>query len=167
MKIMYAGLASIIAIFFAATLYFKEPEQDRLGSAQIDNKGGHVANKEYGGAEPPTSGDHAESVKWGPYTTELDDAMTLHNLEHGGIYVSYTSSLPENQVEQLRKMLFPPYSIANFKPLKVVLAPREANESPLILSSWNRSLKLQEYNRDKVINYYKTNANKSPEPSAR
>lgn len=164
---MYVILAGVIIVFFGAIFYLKEPEQARLGSAQIDNKGGHVAKKEYGEAEPPTSGDHADPVKWGPYTTELDDVRTLHNLEHGGVYVSYTSELPKGQVDLLRKMLFPPYTVEGFKPLKVVLAPRESNDSPLILSSWNRSLKLDGYDRDKVIDYYKTNANKSPEPSAR
>lgn len=167
MKITYVVLIASVVVFFAAALYLKEPEAERLGQSQPDKKGGHVSTKEYGGAEPPTSGDHADPVKWGPYTTELADVKTLHNLEHGGIYVSYTSDLPKDQIEVLEKMLFPPYSVDGFKPLKVVLAPRANNDSPLILSSWNRSLKLDAYDRDAVMNYYNTNVNKSPEPLAR
>jgi len=63
--------------------------------------------------------------------------------------------------------LFPPYSVDDFKPLEVVLAPRKANDAPIIVSSWNRNMKLQSYDRDKIIEYYKTNVNKSPEPQAR
>jgi len=164
---MYILLVGLVVVFFAAAIYLKEPAAERLGIAKQDNKGGHVATKEYGGVEPPTSGDHSDPVQWGPYATELADVKTLHNLEHGGIYVSYTSDIPEGQVKLMEELLFPPYSAEGFKPLKVVLAPRAKNDSPIILSSWNRSLKLDAYDKDTIINYYNTNSNKSPEPGAR
>ena len=167
MKIIYSILGLLVIAFFAASIYLKPADTPRSGDAQPDKQGGHVAEKEYGGPQPPTSGDHADPVQSGPYTEEVADVNTLHNLEHGSIYVSYQPDLPKEQVELLTKLLFPPYSVDDFKPLEVVLAPRKANDAPIIVSSWNRNMKLQSYDRDKIIEYYKTNVNKSPEPQAR
>ena len=41
-------------------------------------------------SNPPTSGPHYESpVPWGVYDHELPDEQLVHNLEHGGVWVSY------------------------------------------------------------------------------
>lgn len=167
MKIIYSILAILILAFLGAAIYFQPADTPRLGEAQPDKQGGHVAQKEYGGPEPPTSGDHGDTVEWGPYTAEVADVNSLHNLEHGGVYVSYQPDLAKDQVELLKKLLFPPYADEDFKPLKVLMAPREANESPIVVSSWNRSMKLDSYDKDKIVAYYKSNVGKSPEPLGR
>ena len=41
-------------------------------------------------SNPPTSGDHyAQPADWGVYQNELPDEQLVHNLEHGGIWISY------------------------------------------------------------------------------
>ncbi|TSC66935.1 MAG: hypothetical protein G01um101466_842, partial [Parcubacteria group bacterium Gr01-1014_66] len=45
--------------------------------------------KEYN-SNPPTSGWHfARPAEWGIYKEEQSDQIMIHNLEHGGIWISY------------------------------------------------------------------------------
>ncbi len=167
MNKLYLILGGIVVAFLGASIYFRAPDTPRLGMAQDDHGGKHVKTKAYGGNQPPTSGDHADPIEWGYYDTPQPDVNTLHNLEHGGIYVSYTDELSKSDVKLLKALLFKPFSDKSFQPLKVIMAPRPNNDAKLILSSWNRSLKLNEYNKQTVIDYYKTNLNMSPEPLVR
>ena len=159
-----------IAIGFTATIVAVKlngpSEPPRPGTEHSDNGREHVDTKEYGGDQPPTSGPHASPLAWGMYDTEVRDDQVLHNLEHGGIYVSYQPSLPKDQTEKLTKLLFEPFSNSEFQPKKIILAPRVANKSPIELSSWRRSEELQTYNQVKIEEYIKKNLGKSPEPLA-
>lgn len=73
-------------------------------------------SKEYGGDQPPTSGPHASPLSWGVYDTEVLNDTVIHNMEHGGIYVSYRLGLPKDQLEKLSKLLFEPFSNPEFQP---------------------------------------------------
>lgn len=144
-----------------------ETEAPRPGVEQPDNGRNHVQAVEYGGEEPPTSGDHTSPLAWQYYSSEIPDANIIHNLEHGGIYVSYRPDLPEEQVRQLRELFFEPFSDDEFKPTKALMAPRAANKSPIVISSWRRSMTLESFDAAKLKEYYLANFGKSPEPSAR
>ena len=145
----------------------KPPEPPRPGVEQSDHGREHVSSKEYGGDQPPTSGSHANPVAWGVYDTEVRDDQAVHNMEHGGIYVSYQPDLPQDQIEKLKGLLSAPFSNPEFKPTKIVLAPRQANKSPIELSSWRRSESLASYDQKKIEEYVMRNLGKSPEPLAR
>jgi hypothetical protein len=163
-------LAVIATGFTAAIIVVKlngPSEPPRPGTEQGDNGREHVDSKEYGGDQPPTSGPHASPLSWGLYDTEVRDDQVIHNMEHGGIYVSYQPSLPKDQIEKLTNLLFEPFSDSEFQPKKIILAPRAANKSPIELSSWRRSEELQSYDQAKVEEYIKKNLGKSPEPLAR
>ncbi|MFZ2126424.1 MAG: DUF3105 domain-containing protein [Candidatus Microsaccharimonas sp.] len=162
---------AVIAVGFTGTIVAVKlngpPEPPRPGTEQSDNGREHVDSKEYGGDQPPTSGPHASPLAWGVYGTEVRDDQVIHNMEHGGIYVSYRPDLPQNEIAKLQALLSEPYSNPEFKPTKIVLAPRTANASPIELSSWQRNEKLQTYDQAKVEEYIKRNLGKSPEPLAR
>jgi hypothetical protein len=145
----------------------KPPEPPRPGIEQADHGREHVSSKEYGGDQPPTSGPHANPAAWGVYDTEVRDDQTIHNMEHGGIYVSYQPSLPEDQINKLKELLSEPFSDPNFQPKKIVLAPRATNKSPIELSSWRRSKTLASYDQTMIEDYIVRNLGKSPEPLAR
>lgn len=142
------------------------PEPPRSGVEQSDQGGGHTDSKEYGGNQPPTSGIHAGPVEWSIYDTEIRDDQSLHNLEHGGIYVSYRPDLPKDQIEKMKSLLFDPFSDPDFKPRKVMMAPRASNKSPIVISSWQRSQELESYDKEVIKEYYLRNFGKSPEPFA-
>ena len=53
--------------------------------------------------DPPTNGPHYQQwAVWGAYTTPLNQAQVVHNLEHGGIYIQYGSGVPQSTVDQLK-----------------------------------------------------------------
>ena len=110
-------------------------------------------------SNPPTSGDHlAEPAKWGVYQNELPDEQLIHNLEHGGIWISY------KDIDQETKAKLEIIGKAN--PGSVIITPRAANDAPIALAAWTRLEKLTTYDEAKILEFIRANKNKSPEPIA-
>jgi hypothetical protein len=165
-KIFYGFLVILVIGFFAFTLSNKEPEKPRPGVAHEDKGRTHVQSKEYGGDEPPTSGDHASPLAWQVYDQEVPDANAIHNMEHGGVYISYRPDLPQDQIVKLKALFSKPYSNAQFSPIKAIVAPRADNKAEIVMSSWTRSEQFEKYDEQAMIDYYLKNIGKSPEPGA-
>ncbi len=111
-------------------------------------------------SNPPTSGWHyAEPASWGMYQTELPDEQVIHNLEHGGIWISYKDIDADTKakLENLAKQF----------PNSVIITPRASNDSKITLASWGRLEKLEAFDEAKILAFIKSNTNKSPEPIAR
>lgn len=161
--ILVVGILGVAVVFGKDTV-----ERIRLGNEQADNGRQHVSSSEapqYGEGEPPTSGDHGDPVPAQAYSQELPDYNTIHNLEHGYVYISYKPGLPQEEIEKLTGLFFEK-SNEEFSPTKVIMAPRAANESPIVLSSWRRSMTFESYDEQQMMDYYLSNVNKSPEPTA-
>jgi hypothetical protein len=168
-KLFVAMIGVVIIGGFTLVVIQQRPDEVRPGVAVADQGRKHVDQnaKTYNGNTPPTSGDHAEPVQWGVYNKELPDINTIHNLEHGGIYITYQPSLPSDQIEKIKSLFGAPYSRQGFTPSKALLAPRAANSAPIVLSSWNRELTLKQFDEQAMYDYYIANIGKSPEPGAR
>jgi len=111
-------------------------------------------------SNPPTSGWHrATPAKWGIYDRPLIDEQAIHNLEHGGIWISY-KNIDEATLENLKK-------IAKANPRSVILSPREANDANIVLASWTRMESMEIYDETKILEFISRNKNNSPEPFAR
>ena len=111
-------------------------------------------------SNPPTSGPHyVKPAEWGVYQQPLQDEQVVHNLEHGGIWISY-KDIDEQTKDEL-ETIGRQYSGAT------VVSPRPSDDAKISLASWGRLEKLDSFDRDKVINFIKANKNKSPEPLAR
>ncbi len=168
----FIGVISILVLgvigITAAQKNEQPPQGERPGVAHDDNGREHVAegSKTYGGAIPPTSGDHGQPVPWQVYTQEVPDMNLVHNMEHGGIVVTYRPDLPADQLAKITSLFSKPFSREKFSPTKALVAPRAANESPIILSSWTRSMTFDRYDEEKMVEYYLRNIGKSPEPTA-
>lgn len=146
-----------------------EPQRSERPGIEHEDKGQkHVAADAvtYGGPEPPTSGDHSLPLPWQAYDQPIPDVNIIHNLEHGGIYISYQPNLPAEQVSRIKALFTKPYSKPDFQPIKALIAPRSANDAPIIMSSWRRSMKLQTFDEQKMIEYYLRNVGKAPEGAA-
>jgi len=130
-----------------------------------DDSRAHVpyGTKRYVGTEPPTSGPHASPMPWQSYDADIDDANALHNLEHGGIYISYRFDLPAVQVDRIKSLFSQPSSRPGFNPVKILIAPRTPNQSPIVLSAWEKNLKLESFDEDKMVEFYESNVNQAPE----
>lgn len=127
-----------------------------LGRDHIQNGAEHPAYN----SNPPTSGWHyVQPAEWGVYQNELPDEQLIHNLEHGGIWISYkdVDEKTRSDLEAIGKK----YSGS------VVITPRSANDAKITLASWGRLEKFDSFNEKKITDFIKVNKNKSPEPLAR
>jgi hypothetical protein len=164
-------LAVIVLLILGSAIVFGKDniERVRLGDEHEDNGRKHVeqsAAPAYGEGDPSTSGDHGSPVPQQSYTTELPDYNTIHNLEHGYIYITYQPDIPQEEIDKLTNLFFKPYSNVQFSPTKVIMAPRAADTSPIVFSSWRRSMSFETFNEQQMIEYYLSNVSKSPEPTA-
>lgn len=165
-KLPYGFIAVLLIGFGVLVFVDKKTETPRPGVAHEDKGREHVEQKSYTDSELPTSGPHASPVAWGVYETEQRDDQLIHNLEHGGIVVTYRPDTPEAELIKIKELLSKPFSEPGFEPTKIVVAPRESNKAPIVLSSWQRSETLQNYDKETVMTYVKRNLGKSPEPLA-
>src|SRR5258708_1397711 len=78
-------------------------------------------------SNPPTSGWHyAAPADWGIYQQVIPDEVLIHNLEHGGIWLSYRNIDDQQTIQQLT-------DIARRYPDHVILTPRPANNRPIAI----------------------------------
>lgn len=124
-----------------------------LGAAHINPGSSHPPYN----SNPPTSGWHyPQPAAWGIYDNQLADETLIHNLEHGGIWISYRPDLPEDQKAKLKE-------IAGRYKSKVILEPRVQNDSPIALVAWQRLLKLDTVDEAKITQFISTYKNRGPE----
>ena len=130
----------------------------RPGEAVRILRSNHISasdsHKEYN-SNPPTSGSHAGTAQWGFSEVELLDENLIHNIEHGGIWISY-KDLDQQSIETLRE-------IARKNSRSVVVTPRAANDSPVAVASWGRLMKLDSVDEEAITEFIRKNKNKSPE----
>ncbi|MBL4694249.1 DUF3105 domain-containing protein [Candidatus Gracilibacteria bacterium] len=150
--VVIGGLSFIIS---KATVERQGVHHTIQGSEHIVVGGAHAAYT----TNPPTSGDHhANAARWGIYDSSLPDEQLVHNLEHGGIWISY-KTLGEGELAQLE-------DFANDHSQSVILTPRAANDSNIAFTSWGRLLEMDVLDMGKLELFYKGNKNRSPEPLA-
>jgi hypothetical protein len=119
------------------------------------------ADHEAYNSNPPTGGPHEfDAPTPGYYKNGLRDEEAVHGLEHGYIWISYTSAVDEETFDKLR-------AIQKRNPGSVMLSPRDGNDSPIVLASWGRLLNMDEFDEATINTYIKNYINQSPEPFAR
>lgn len=108
-------------------------------------------------SNPPTSGWHyPEPYKTGVYTAEISDGTLIHNMEHGHIWISYKPDLDPAVVQQLKDVAY------RFRS-KIIMAPRAANDSLIVLNAWEYQLKLQQFDLNQILGFIKAHRGHGPE----
>lgn len=111
-------------------------------------------------SNPPTSGPHLSNLQpCDLYNDEVPDEAVLHSLEHGAIWITYKDKDNSELVGQLREVF-------EEESAKVILSPRSQNESAIAVASWGRLLKLDEFDKQQILDFIQSNRNNSPEPLA-
>lgn len=109
---------------------------------------------------PPTSGSHwINPADWRFNDKELPDEQLVHNIEHGGIWVTY-KNLDEESINKLK-------NIAKNNSNSVVITRRDKNDDSIVVASWGRMMKLTEVDEALIQKYIDTYINQSPEKLAR
>lgn len=141
----------------------ENPGGDRPGKSIEIQPAKHIqpgaSHPEYN-SNPPTSGWHySNQADWGFYTKEIPDERVVHNLEHGGIWITYTNNVRDTMRSKLR-------DIAQQYPKSVIVTKRSENDAPIAVASWGQLLKLESFDRSRIVEFIKKNRNHSPEPIA-
>lgn len=109
---------------------------------------------------PPTSGEHygTSEAPWGVHSQQFPDEMVLHNLEHGGIWISYKDPTATALAAKLAQ-------VGRRYATKVIVTPRPENDVPVAVAAWGHLLKLQEFDEAKIVAFITAYRGKvGPEP---
>jgi hypothetical protein len=108
-------------------------------------------------SNPPTSGWHYPApADWGFYNEELPDELLVHNLEHGGIWISFRSAEDTELINQLVALLRGYRS-------KVIITQRSRNDTPLAVAAWGHLMKLDHYDNTAIVTFINRFKNQGPE----
>lgn len=108
-------------------------------------------------SDPPTSGSHWPApVKNGIYEDQIPDERTIHNLEHGYVWITYKNEISPEDKRKLEE-------IVRKDDWKIIISPREKNENSIILVAWGRLLRLDNLDQQKVEDFIRIYRNRGPE----
>ncbi|WP_199339862.1 DUF3105 domain-containing protein [Nostoc sp. FACHB-892] len=112
-------------------------------------------------SNPPTSGPHYPyPAAWGIYKEPPADGFLVHNLEHGGVIISYNpKQIKDQELTQLRQQA---RSLSDFN-ARVILTPRQNLDTAIALTAWNYLQELDRYNSTAVKVFYDTHIVRGPE----
>lgn len=108
-------------------------------------------------SNPPTSGWHTvEPAPWGVYSEQLPDEQLIHNLEHGGIWLSYQDPTNQSIINDL-------LDIASRYPSHIIVEPRPENDSPVAVAAWGKLLTMDTVNKDIIYAFIRRYRKNGPE----
>ena len=139
--VVVAGLAVLVATQNRA----EEPGTfvPSMGNLHISDT--TAAGVQYN-SNPPTSGPHSGEglAAWGVHPEPVPTGLMIHNLEDGGVVVSYDPKVPNDTVDRLAE-------IVKRYPRDVLMAPHPGLDTPIALTAWTRILKLNTLDEPKIV----------------
>ncbi|KUO04175.1 DUF3105 domain-containing protein [Streptomyces caeruleatus] len=123
----------------------------------------HVAKSVKYSSEPPVGGDHNQvwmNCNGDVYTKELKNEHAVHSLEHGAVWVTYTSKASKSDVEALAaKVKQTPYTL---------MSPDEKQQDPIMLTAWGHQRTVTGAADPNVAKFFETyvQGKQTPEPGA-
>ncbi|MBI4289041.1 MAG: DUF3105 domain-containing protein [Chloroflexi bacterium] len=97
-------------------------------------------------SDPPTSGPHYGEglARWGVYSEPVQKGLMIHNLEDGGVVVSYDPKAPKDTVDGLAQI------VGRYRD-HVLMAPYPGLDTAIALTAWTRILKLDAVDEAKIV----------------
>lgn len=124
-------------------------------------------------SDPPTSGQHyAEGMDAGFYEDgEIDEygpypeGYLVHSLEHGYVIFWYNCDLlNESDCDDLKDEIKVAMEEANN--FKVIGFPWKSIDTPVVMTSWTKLQRVDNFNVDIAADFISRNRNRAPEPQA-
>jgi hypothetical protein len=110
---------------------------------------------------PPVGGEH--NPVWqnaGFYERQVPQETAVHTLEHGAVWITYRADLPEDQKEELRRIVESQDCL--------LASPYPSLSTPVVTSAWGKQLRLKSVDDPKlqefILAYRK--GPQTPEPGA-
>lgn len=167
------GLAALMLIF-ALVSFFGTPggltgEVDAVapgGPVPVMETRAHVQAAVQYTTNPPTSGDHDPSpATWGVYPSRPPiDERLVHNLEHGGVIISYNPALVDQVTVDKLKLLFEDLREPNRMCLIVTPRPQGIQDNkPIALTAWGAMATLDSFDEGAIRAFWRDYVAKGPE----
>lgn len=159
---LVAGAVLVLAILVIGIIVYNQRKTKNLPGQLIPDQGReHVGSghQHTYNSNPPTSGwHHNRPSDWGVYKEELPDEVLIHNMEHGGVWISYRPEISEDMRKKLE-------SFYDKFGRKIIVTPRAQNDTDIALAAWNRLDKFSaaEYSDERVEKFIKAFRNRGPE----
>lgn len=137
---------AVLLLAFVAFVAYRVFRPDVEGVVKVVNMPGgiHDDNLQLGfGGLPPTGGPHASSwQKCGIYTEAVLSQHAIHSMEHGAVWITYHPDLPADQITTLQDIVR--------GQTKLLLSPYPDQDSPVVLTVWDRQLQLEHADDSRV-----------------
>jgi hypothetical protein len=166
------GIVETFMVKTAGSPLAAEPPGAKLPGTALANLGQkHIPETEtvkYN-SNPPTSGPHyAQWAEWGIYNDSPVDEKLVHNLEHGGIIVSYNPQRIQGQA--LKRLRSQVRQLSTINP-RIILTPRPSLETmdcqgstcAIALTAWTYLQKLNAYDPVAIKAFYDAHIARGPE----
>jgi len=154
------GIVLVVGAIWGITIWSGKTSEPLPGERHSILGRTHIgvnAEHESYNSNPPTSGSHyASPAPLDVYQEELPDEQLVHNLEHGGIWISYRPDADEETVALLEE-------IGRSFSRSVIVTPRAANDALIAVASWGRVLKLDVFDEQQIADFIARNRNRAPE----
>ena len=136
-----------------------ELPRNHIGSGE-----GHIAYNSVPATSGPHFGQPLEPASWGVHEIVLPDEVLLHNLEHGGISVTYNCP---NGCGELAAQLSELANNAVNDSEKVILSPYPDMETRIALTAWTFIDQFEEFDEGRIQDFVNTHESSSdaPEPN--
>jgi hypothetical protein len=109
--------------------------------------------------DPPAGGSHNASwLTCAAYDEPVSNEFAVHSLEHGAIWITYQPELDAASIDRLEGYA---------RRAEVIVSPYPGLDSPIVLSSWGRQLRLDGVDDDLIDQFYRAFRDRTaPEPGA-
>ena len=165
--IFFVITACVVLIISIGIWAVRRPPREIPGQIFADQGQQHVGFDyvyEYN-SNPPTSGPHyGDPANWGIYDYEVNDKIFIHNLEHGGMWISYRPGVSTQVIADLKGI------VNEYDGSQMVMAPRAANDTDIAVAGWIRLLKfnvtdgaMTDQQKDEIRAFYRAVKNHGPE----
>lgn len=123
--------------------------------------------------DPPTSGKHYATQAFAGFNDEDDlesfgdfpAGYLVHSLEHGYVIFWYNcAALIDGSCDELKQQIQD--VMAAVGDFKVIGFPRPSLDVPVVITTWERSLRMPEFDPGQAELFARTYRNQAPEPNA-
>jgi hypothetical protein len=106
----------------------------------------HVASPGPYKPDPPVGGDHDKIyLNCATYRLPVNEARAVHSLEHGAVWITYSSSLPADQLAKLTEQAQHQKS--------EILSPRDNLPTPIVASAWGVQLRVSDASDTRLASF--------------
>jgi len=151
---MFAAVGAVIVLIVVGVVVAlaNRPVVHNSGILTFESQGQtHIdANEQHPpyNSNPPTSGWHFPTpAPWGIYDQQRPDEELVHNLEHGGIWISYKDANDKATIQQLKDI------VNQFPNTYIIMTYRPENDWPIAVAAWKTVIKFDGVDRDKIVEF--------------